>query len=388
MKTAALGEIAKIVSGATPKTGVADYWDGDVDWATPADLSKLEGPYISRTPRKLTDAGVGSCATTVLPPGSVLLSSRAPIGHVAINTVPMATNQGFKSLIPGPHVDAKFLYHWLKSKTAYLQSLGNGATFKELSKKTAEQIGVPLPLLDEQRRIATILDQADAIRTRRRQILTHLDTLTQSIFHDTFGSVAVKASLRSLGVDFTSGKNVVGDDRNAHPVNRVIKVSAISRGRFVPSEAKPMPSDYDPPKSHRLSRGDVLFGRASGSLDLLGATAVVDVDPENLFLPDKVWRLNVKSDALVDSTYVLGVLRSSDARAFIRHNASGAAGVRNIGKAKLLEYIAPVPERNLQRVYARKIELVERQHATALRALAAADELFASLQSRAFSGSL
>ena len=98
MKAVPLGEISRIVSGATPKTGVAAYWDGDIQWATPADLSKLDGPYIAETPRTLTDAGVKSCATSVLPSGSVLLSSRAPIGHVAINTVPMATNQGFKSL--------------------------------------------------------------------------------------------------------------------------------------------------------------------------------------------------------------------------------------------------------------------------------------------------
>src|SRR5699024_11501251 len=131
-----------------------EYWDGDIEWATPADLSKLDGAYITHTPRKLTSAGLQSCASRLLPAGSVLLSSRAPIGHTAINTVPMATNQGFKSLVPGPYVYAKFLYHWLTSKTSYLQSLGNGATFQELSKATTCQIKVPLPSLDEQRRIA------------------------------------------------------------------------------------------------------------------------------------------------------------------------------------------------------------------------------------------
>lgn len=388
MKTVPLGEVTEIVSGATPKTGVSDYWGGDVQWATPADLSNLDGAYISTTPRTLTTTGVKSCATTILPAGSILLSSRAPIGHVAINTVPMATNQGFKSLVPREEIDAKYLYHWLKSKTAYLQSLGNGATFKELSKKTTRQIAIPLPSLDEQRRIAKILDQADAIRTKRRQVLTHLDTLTQSIFHDMFGSAAAKASLRSLGVDFISGKNVVGDDRNAHPLNRVIKVSAISGGHFVPSEVKPMPADYNPPESHRLRHGDILFGRASGSLDLLGATAVVDIDPQDLFLPDKVWRLKVTSDAHVDPIFALGVLRSPDARAFIRHNASGAAGVRNIGKAKLLEYVAPAPNRHLQREFASRVDVVECQRAAAQRAVATDEELFASLQSRAFKGEL
>src|SRR3712207_1017210 len=121
-----LGESCEIVSGATPKSSVPDFWDGDIDWATPADLSVLEGPFIETTSRKLTATGLASCSAKVLPAGSVLLSSRAPIGHVAINTVPMATNQGFKSLIPKPDIlDAKYLYHWLRANKAFLQFLGN-----------------------------------------------------------------------------------------------------------------------------------------------------------------------------------------------------------------------------------------------------------------------
>ena len=105
-----LAECCEIISGATPKTGVASYWDGDIDWVTPADLSDLDGPFIDETPRKITKAGLASCSATVLPVGAVLLSSRAPIGHVAIALRPMATNQGFKSLIPRAEVvDPKYL---------------------------------------------------------------------------------------------------------------------------------------------------------------------------------------------------------------------------------------------------------------------------------------
>ena len=97
---AALAEVATIISGATPKTGVAEFWDGGIPWATPKDLSELGTATIARTPRTISDAGLRSCGATILPAGSVLFSSRAPIGHVAINAVPMATNQGFKSLVP------------------------------------------------------------------------------------------------------------------------------------------------------------------------------------------------------------------------------------------------------------------------------------------------
>ena len=146
----AIKDLAVVISGATPKSNVAEYWGYDVRWATPTDLSRNEGAYLSETARRITFTGLSSCSAQVLPPNSVLMSSRAPIGLVAINTKPMATNQGFKSLIPDrTKVFEGYLYHWLAANTAYLQSLGNGATFKEVSKAVVERIEVPLPPLDE-----------------------------------------------------------------------------------------------------------------------------------------------------------------------------------------------------------------------------------------------
>ena len=183
-----LGDCCDIISGATPSTSDESLWGGDIDWATPKDLSDLDGLYISETPRRLSEAGLRSCSAAVLPPRSVLFSSRAPIGHVAINTVPMATNQGFKSFVPKPGVvHAEYLAYWLRSNRAYLDSLGNGATFKELSKATVERVTIPLPPIEEQRRIAAILDKADELRAKRRAALAQLDTLTEAIFIDMFG---------------------------------------------------------------------------------------------------------------------------------------------------------------------------------------------------------
>jgi len=188
LRTLTLSQCSEIVSGATPKTSVGTYWDGNICWATPKDLSGLQTHYISDTLRKITKVGLESCGASILPAQSVLFSSRAPIGHVAINTIPMATNQGFKSFVPNPEViDSKFLFHWLRTNRAYLESLGNGATFKEVSKATVSRIEICLPSLSEQRRIAAILDHADALRTKRREALAQLDSLTQSIFMDMFG---------------------------------------------------------------------------------------------------------------------------------------------------------------------------------------------------------
>jgi len=162
---ACLGEVAQVISGATPKSSVDEYWDGDIPWITPADLSKLEGKEVSTTARRITEAGLASCSSRLLPSRSVLFSSRAPIGHVAINIVPMATNQGFKSFVTNPDLLLPdFLYWWLRHNKVYLQSLGRGATFKEVSKEIVESIEIPLPPLEEQRRIATILDKGESIK--------------------------------------------------------------------------------------------------------------------------------------------------------------------------------------------------------------------------------
>lgn len=186
-----LDECTEIVSGATPDTSETSFWNGDIRWATPKDLSELDGALISDTPRKITKLGLESCAASILPERSVLFSSRAPIGHVAINTVPMATNQGFKSFIPDREsLDEKYLYYWLRKHRSYLESLGNGATFKEVSKAIISRVEISLPPLPEQRRIAAILDKADALRTKRRATLAQLDALTQSIFIDMFGDPA------------------------------------------------------------------------------------------------------------------------------------------------------------------------------------------------------
>ncbi|WP_081985198.1 restriction endonuclease subunit S [Sphingomonas sp. 35-24ZXX] len=208
--TVALKDCVRVVGGATPKSGSADFWDGDVPWTTPKDLSDLNGKFLSDTPRKITELGLKSCAAELLPANSVLFSSRAPIGHVAINSVPMATNQGFKSMVPGPKVDASFLYWWLKCHRAEIELLGNGATFKEVSKSVVERIEVPLPPLDEQKRIAAILDQADELRRKRQRAIDRLNQLGQAIFYEMFGDPVINPmgfAIRNLREFYISEKD-------------------------------------------------------------------------------------------------------------------------------------------------------------------------------------
>ncbi len=185
-KTVKLGEACKIVNGATPSTSVEANWGGPHCWITPAEMGGLSDPYVGETRRTLTDVGLADCSATLLPAGSVILSSRAPIGHVILNTVPMATNQGCKSMIPRSDLDAKFLFYFIKANVPLLESLGTGATFKELSGGKLASVEIPLPPLAEQKRIVALLDEAfagiDEAKAKAEDILTNLDTIIGASF--------------------------------------------------------------------------------------------------------------------------------------------------------------------------------------------------------------
>ncbi len=181
-----LGEICEIVSGSTPKTGVAEYWDGDLKWITPAELN--ENAYIiTDSVRKLTELGVKKNGLSPFPEGTVILSSRAPIGKVAIAGCEMYCNQGFKNLICGEKINNRYLYWFLKGNTEYLNSLGRGATFKEISKQIVSNIEINVPSLESQEQAATQLEQISVLIRLRKQQLQKLDELVKARFVELFG---------------------------------------------------------------------------------------------------------------------------------------------------------------------------------------------------------
>ena len=176
-----LSEIGSVVGGATPSTTVDAYYNGDIPWLTPKDLSDFHERYIERGERNITKSGLNSCSAQLLPAGSVLFSSRAPIGYVAIAKNPIATNQGFKSIIPNPEkVDSLFLYYLLRYNKDNIEAMGSGTTFKEVSGATMKNIEVYLPEdLDEQRRIAGILGSLDDKIELNRRINANLEAQAQ-----------------------------------------------------------------------------------------------------------------------------------------------------------------------------------------------------------------
>lgn len=148
-----LGDVAEIVNGGTPDTKVNEFWNGHHLWITPKDMGQLTSIYVDNTERKITEKGLKNSSAKILPENSVILSSRAPIGHLAINTKPISTNQGCKGIIPSKNLDSLFLYYFLQSSVQLLNDLGSGTTFKELSGSKLAKVEIPFPPIEEQRKL-------------------------------------------------------------------------------------------------------------------------------------------------------------------------------------------------------------------------------------------
>lgn len=208
-KKVKISDIGKIVSGATPKTKDVDNYGGSIAWITPADLSGYTSKYISHGSRNITQKGYDSCSTHLMPRGTVLFSSRAPIGYVAIAENPICTNQGFKSIVPNDDIDSEFLYYQLQYLRKKIQEKGSGTTFKEISGKVLGETDIVAPSLEEQFRIVARIEElfseldkaVDTLKTTKEQ----LEVYRQAVLKDAFSDFEKKDSIRNLTMVVTSG---------------------------------------------------------------------------------------------------------------------------------------------------------------------------------------
>jgi len=179
-----LGEVGEIISGSTPSTYNDEYWNGEIVWITPNDLSNIENIFIENSSRKITQKGLKSCSTKIISANSVVVSSRAPIGYVKVSKVPFATNQGCKSIEYNGKFSPIFLAFLLSNKVQDMINMGSGTTFQEITKSNLAKILIPLPPLPEQQRIAEILSQIDQTIEKEQQYKEKLKRIKQGLMED------------------------------------------------------------------------------------------------------------------------------------------------------------------------------------------------------------
>ena len=213
-KECTIADLGEVVGGATPSTKKPEnYENGNISWITPKDLSTFKGRFITHGERNITEIGLNSCSTKILPPNTVLFSSRAPIGYVAIAAKEMCTNQGFKSVIPNADTDFMFLYYLLKYNRVNIENMGSGTTFKEVSGNTMKSIKVNVPVdIEEQRKIGAILSAIDDKIELNIAINENLEQQAQAIFKSWF-------------IDFEPFGEVMPDDWKIGSLSEICKYS-------------------------------------------------------------------------------------------------------------------------------------------------------------------
>lgn len=370
-----LGDVAQIVSGATPSTSVKEYWGEDHYWATPKDLSDLDNSIIEKTNRKLSDLGLVNCAAQLLPPNSVLFTSRAPIGLVAINNVPMATNQGFKSFIPNERLlDSKYLYHWLLFNRGKIDSMGVGATFKEVSKAIVSKIEIPVPPLVEQKRIAAMLDTADKVMWLREQAINKLDQLVRSVFQRYFGAENNVCRLSELfGVnenrfDYELDDNDEVDFIPMASVSEKSKKIEVIQKRLYGEVKK----GYTP-----IKQGDVIVAKITPCYEN-GKMAVANNINKVAFGSTEFHTFRNSDERY--SLFLYHFLKQDSVKVVGEKNMKGAAGQRRVPAGFFSSLMIPKPKiEDLQNFFdfAKEIEMQKERYSNSNNR---SGELFASLQ--------
>ena len=365
-----LGDLARVVGGGTPSRDESRFWiGGTIPWATPTDLTANETKLISNTAECITETGLASSATSLLPAGSILYTSRATIGAKAVATVPITTNQGFASFLPRS-VDGDYLYYLLDLLTPLIKRLGAGTTFDEVSKRDIRTVWCSVPSDPyEQGAIARILDAMDTAIERTRASIDRAREVKRAVlqrfFYDALGETAyADRPKRKLAPGWSlvatallladEPKNGVSPEASSQPPGTpTFSIAAIRDGRV-------NLNNKDNLKYARLSetiarrfsiqRGDVLVVRGNANPDLVGKAGIVSVFPGGCIYPDIAKRVAFRSDSELKVSPEFAVLAWNDA---IVHNqvlrrAKTSNGTLKINSRDVKQIIMPVPPENEQ----------------------------------------
>ena len=213
-----LGEVGEIISGGTPSTKVAAYWNGTISWITPADLSCYDKKIITKGRKSITVIGLKNSSSRLLPKGSILFSSRAPIGYVAIAGNEVCTNQGFKSIIPDKSILSEYLFYFLKASKQNAEKVASGTTFKEISMKAFSQLEIPLPPLPEQQAIVAKIEElfseldkgVESLKTAQQQLKVYRQSLLKWAFEGKLTKSEFRSEKAELAVA-AEGKEKYGN---------------------------------------------------------------------------------------------------------------------------------------------------------------------------------
>lgn len=390
-RSAPLAEVCEVVSGGTPKTAVAAYWDGDIPWVTPKDLSLDKSQIVFGGARSITRAGLVNSSAKLFPAGSVIVSSRAPIGYVAIAGESMSTNQGCKIAVPPSEIDSRYLYWFLLQAKHDMEARASGTTFKEISGMEFGRTLLKWPALREQRRIVEILEdhlsrlsaaEVGLARSRRGLVVLEGAALRDSLE----GPLVALSELAQIqgGIQKQPKRAPAA---NAFPFLRVANVTKHGLDLDDVHQVELFDGELE---RLRLERGDLLIVEGNGSASQIGRAALWDGSIADCVHQNHLIRVRATGSLLPG--YLEAVWNSPAIRTQLSDLASSSSGLHTLSVSKLKSLRIPVPSPPRQAVLVARVDEIRQARARLDeelgRAVIRSSRLRRSLLSAAFLGRL
>ena len=379
----ALGEICQFVGGGTPSRKVRRYWDGDIPWATVKDFGSEQ---IFTTAEFISQEGLVNSASNVVPAGTVLLVTRVGLGKVAIAGVDLAINQDVKAITSSNDVLPEFLFWSLKRLGPEIESMGAGATVKGVTLQDVRELEIPLPPLDEQRRIVGILRRSAKIERMSAQAEEQLREFLPALFVKMFGDPIenpmgwVRESLGTLIKDGPQNglykpKSVYGSGTS------ILRIDGFCDGRVTdPAEWRRLRLDEATIKKYALLEDDIIINRVN-SRPFLGKSAIIPKIVEPAIFESNMMRLRLDVHRILPK-FLISILQLEPVRQVLCANAKDAINQSSINQADVRELLVIVPPLDLQHKYTRIAETVRSTVVVTEHGISAASELSAALMDR------
>lgn len=387
-RTARLEDVAQVLGGGTPSRTEPSYFGGAIAWATPTDITKLDQLYICQTKETVSEEGLRNSSTKLMPPGAVLLTSRATIGFTAISTVPICTNQGFINFICGPGLVPEYLAYWLRTQRDKMIQHAGGTTFKEIARGTLRKFEIPFPPLPEQRRIVDLLSRAEGIVRLRREAEKKAAELTPALFIDMFGDPATNpkgwgeyrlGDIAEVVSGVTKGRKF-GDRQTVEvPYLRVANVQA---GWLDLSEMKTIEVLPKEVEQLALQRGDVMLTEG-GDFDKLGRGAVWEHDIPNCIHQNHIFRVRL-NQAMARPEFFVIYLQASKAREYFLRSAKRTTNLASINMTQLRALPVVLPSMEMQEKFVESFDAARSIQSQQSNATAKAQAAFDALLAKSF----
>lgn len=384
-----LSDLCAIQSGGTPSRTESYAYNGDIPWAKIADLETSDG-MVTITEERITPDGLAAIGGRLFPSGTLLLAMYGSVGKIATAGVDLSTNQAILGIQIERRdlIDQAFLRSWLSHHQPNLVACARGVTQKNISATIVRDLEIPLPPLPEQRRIASILDKADAIRRKRRETLRLADDFLRSVFLDMFGDPLANPKGWPMGVigDLASavqyGTSAKAGSEGAFPVLRMGNITYEGNWDF--TDLKYMDLTLEEQERYLVRKGEVLFNRTN-SRELVGKTAVYREERPMAYAG---YLVKLTVNAAGDGEYVAAVMNTTSVKAYLRAKCKNIIGMANINASEFKSIPVPLPPVGLQRRFAAVVNQVLAARRRLEGGNSAASDLFTSLSQRAFRGDL